>query len=997
MATLARIWTTGGPLPAAGDEAALDNGWRRWLEVAAGDDELAAFARRCRETPPVAALLNAVFGHSPFLAKGAIADPSFTRLLIEEGPDAAFALALEGARERSGLGAESTAAVMKRLRIAKRRAALAIALADIASVWPLEKLTGALSDFAAATLAAACRHLLRGLHDGGRLPLARPDDPERDCGLIVLGMGKLGGGELNYSSDVDVILLYDEERLPEAARERAGRLFAKLARDLVQIMEQRTVDGYVFRTDLRLRPDPGSTPPAVSVAAALRYYASQGRTWERAAMIKARPVAGDGEAGRALLEALRPFVWRRYLDFATIQDVGALKRQIDAHRGGGEIAVAGHNVKLGRGGIREIEFFAQTQQLIFGGREPALRCRATCQALDALAAAGRIDAATAAGLKDAYGELRRVEHRLQMIDDAQTHSLPAADGLDHIATFLGYGDRRRFERRLTALLRRVEAHYADLFEGADPLFDESGEGAGNLVFTGNEDDPDTLRTLARMGFADGAAIAEAIRGWHHGRVRAMRSARAREILTELMPRLLAAFAATCNPDGALMRFHEMLERLPAGVQFFSLLQNDRATLELVAEIMGNAPGLAEYLARAPTLLDHVFSRDFFAVLPAREALEANLDGFLAGAEHDEEVLDRARRWMHEREFQLGVQLLRGLIGPDRVARALTDLTDAVLRLLLPRVEEAFARRHGRVAGGAMAVVAFGKYGSGELNFGSDLDLVFVYGHDEGAEASDGARPLAPGQYFIRLSQRLLTALTSMTNAGRLFEIDMRLRPSGHAGPLACDVAGFVRYEERDAWMWEHMALTRARVAVAPAALAARLEAAIRGVLTAPRRRAPLAATVADMRRRIADEHPPGGRFEVKYARGGLIELDFIAQYLQLLHAPARPQVLARRAEDAFQRLAAAGLLGEGLARDLAAAARLMKDVQTAARLATARAGGGGAPVPALRDLFARLAGMDDFEALLARLAEAQARVAAAFEEVVVAAADAVEKTGRGEP
>ena len=983
--TLARITTL--PQPYDAERAAI--GRERWL--AAAKDEV---SHELSADATGSALLDAVFGNSAFLARSLVRHPGVVARWAACGPEACLA----AAGESLAAGGDERA-LMAALRRARAETAIATALSDIAGLWDWRRTTAALTAFAEEACRRALAHALAAAAGAGKLAGIDGADPEAGCGFIVLGLGKLGGGELNYSSDIDLIALWDGERFPCACGEGPQALAVRLTRHFVRLLEERTGDGHVLRTDLRLRPDPGAMPLAPSVDAAELYYESLGQNWERAALIKARPVAGDRAAGEAFLKRLRPFVWRRHLDFAAIWDVHSIKRQIHAHKGGGAVAVARHDIKLGRGGIREIEFFAQTQQLIFGGREPALRCRSTCQALDALAAAGRIDAATAAGLKDAYGELRRVEHRLQMIDDAQTHSLPGgSDGLDHIATFLGYGDRRRFERRLTALLRRVEAHYADLFEGAAPLFDDSGAGAGNLVFTGNEDDPDTLRTLARMGFADGPAIAEAVRGWHHGRVRAMRSARAREILTELMPRLLAAFAATCNPDGALMRFHEMLERLPAGVQFFSLLQNDRATLELVAEIMGNAPGLAEYLARAPTLLDHVFSRDFFAVLPAREALEANLAAFLAGAEHDEEVLDRARRWMHEREFQLGVQLLRGLIGPDRVARALTDLTDAVLRLLLPRVEEAFARRHGRVAGGAMAVIAFGKYGSGELNFGSDLDLVFVYGHDEGAEASDGARPLAPGQYFIRLSQRLLTALTSMTNAGRLFEIDMRLRPSGHAGPLACDMAGFVRYEERDAWMWEHMALTRARVAVAPAALAARLEAAIRGVLTAPRRQAPLAATVADMRRRIADEHPPGGRFEVKYARGGLIELDFIAQYLQLLHGPDRPQVLARRAEDSFQRLAAAGLLDDGLARDLAAAARLMKDVQTAARLATARAGGGAsAPVPALRDLFARLAGMDDFETLLARLDQAQARVAAAFEEVVVAAADAVEKAGGEEP
>ena len=958
----------------------------RWL-AAAGD----GISHELNADATGSALLDAVFGNSPFLARSLARSPGVAGRWAALGPEACLA----EARVKL-VGPSSERDLMARLRDARTETAIAVALSDIAGLWTWRESTAALSDFAEAACRAALDHALRQAAAAGRLGGLDPDDPQAAAGLIVLGLGKLGGGELNFSSDIDLIVLWDGERFPVADGDGARSLCIRLTRRFIRLLEERTSDGHVLRTDLRLRPDPSATPLAISVDAAELYYESLGQNWERAALIKARPVAGDIAAGEAFLHRLRPFVWRRHLDFAAIRDIHSIKRQIHAHKGGGEIAAPGHNVKLGRGGIREIEFFAQTQQLIFGGREPDLRRRATCDALRALARAGRIDDATASELEDAYGELRRVEHRLQMVDDAQTHTLPSTtDGLDRIAAFLGYRDRERMIAALLALFRRVEARYADLFENAPPLSGAGLGAAGNLVFTGAENDPDTLDTLTRMGFSDAASVAGLIRGWHHGRVRATRGARAREILTELMPRLLSAFAATTHPDVALMRFHEFLDRLPAGVQLFSLFHGENDLLDLVAEIMGTAPRLAEHLAHAPILLDHVLSRDFFDVLPKTNELETDLSSSLDRTDHEEGVLDELRRWSHDREFQLGAQLLRGFIGADRASRGLTDLTDAVLRQAIPRVARAFAKRHGTVSGGDVAIVAFGKFGARELNFGSDLDAVFVYAHDEGADVSDGARPLAASQYFIRLSQRIVTALTSHTNAGRLFDIDMRLRPSGAAGPLACDVERFVRYQRDDAWQWEHLALTKARVVTGGPALANRLRRAIGDVLTRPRDPVRLADAVVDMRRRIAREHPPSDRFDVKYVEGGLIDLDFLAQYLQLVHAGSRPGVLSRRAEPALGALAEAGLLSAVDAAALAEAGRLMRDVQTAIRLAMARPTAEDDLTPPLRDLIVRVSGADGFETLCGRLDAARMLVKSAFERTVAARATGEENGGRG--
>ena len=954
MATLASIWTNGAPLPAAGDQEALRIRWQQWQEAAAGEgDELAAFADEARETPPIAALLDAVFGHSPFLAKGLIADPHFARLLIEQGPDAAFALALAGARERDRLGAESQPEAMKRLRIAKRRAALAIALADIASAWPLEKLTGALSDFAAAALAAVCRHLLRALHDGGRLALPRPECPEQGCALIVLGMGKLGGGELNYSSDVDVILLYDEERLGEAARGRAGRLFAKLARDLVQMMEQRTVDGYVFRTDLRLRPDPGSTPPAVSVAAALRYYASQGRTWERAAMIKARPVAGDLEAGEAFLEALRPFVWRRYLDFATIQDVGALKRQIDAHRAhsldDGEAAIAGHNVKLGRGGIREIEFFAQTQQLVWGGRDDALRSRRTEETLDALVAARRLTSGAAGELKAAYRFHRRVEHRLQMTDDRQTQTLPDDDeGLDRAARFLGFEAVAAFSARLRAHMGAVERHYATLFEERPGRASEGALDAAALAAGGSE-------ALAAAGYLDGARALEILAAWRDGEHRASRDRRAQELLTKLAPGLLQAFAAWPHPDAALGRFDAFLAGLPAARRTLSLLAAHPELIGLVAEIMAAAPRLAEAVGRHPTLLDSVLSRDFTDLeLPEDLGLEATLAdsarrglvrlfyarefdleqlrqelaAVVGAAGAGQELLDAQRRWAAERGFRIGVHLLRGLVTPVEAGRPLADIADACLGRLLPAIADALAEGHGRIAGGQVALVAFGDLGRRELDSGSELDLMLLYDHDPAASRSDGRRPLAVADYYRRLASRLVAAVSAPTGEGRLYGIDMRPRPSGHAGPVAVSLAAFAE-RQRSAALWERRALAGARVVYGEGDLEARFAAIRRDALARAGGRAELAAATAEERRQLRAR----GARSVTDMPGGLADLALGAGFLQLLHEA--PETLTGGTVPVMRAAGEAGLIDGRAADELAEAAALWRNLRGMLRLTVA--------------------------------------------------------------
>jgi glutamate-ammonia-ligase adenylyltransferase len=816
------------------------------------------------------------------------------------------------------------------------------------------------------------------LHATRGTPLTAASATPAHSGLIVLGMGKLGGGELNYSSDIDLILLYDPARAAPVARDILHGFFNRLARELVRILDERTADGYVFRTDLRLRPDPRSTPLVMSVAGALSYYESVGQNWERAALIKARPVAGDRIAGQRFLAELQPYIWRKHLDFAAITDIHSIKRQIQAHRGGGRIAILGHDIKLGRGGIREIEFFAQTQQLIWGGRRRDLRVSATCEALARLAAAGRITESDRAALTADYRFLRRVEHRLQMVDDAQTHRLPGdAEGIAKLAVFLGYPNAEAFTGELVAHLGSVERHYAELFEEAPSLAD-----SGNLVFTGADDDPGTLETLTQLGFAKPSDVVGMVRDWHHGRMRATRSHRAREILTELVPELLRIFGGTASPDAALRRFDEFLSRLSAGVQIFSLFHANPSLLRLVADIMGEAPLLAEDLARRPALLEAVLSEDFFGPLPPRTALAADLTELISGARDFEDTLDLLRRWANERRFQAGVQLLHRVLDPAAAGDAFADIAETVLGALLPVVAREFARTHGRIVGGELAILAMGRLGSREMTSSSDLDMILIYDTPEGNETSDGERTLPTSTYYARLGQRLIGAITAPTAEGRLYEVDMRLRPSGTSGPIATSLTHFALYQRQSAWAWEHMALTRARSVAGDPSLCRRIEKAVVAALTTPRNPAALVVAVDEMRRRIADEHPRPAPLDLRNRRGGLVDLEFIAQYLMLREAARMPAVLRRDIGGALDALGAAGVLEPAARQELGDAFRLLRTMRIFLTLlfdgtpeAEALSGPAGATL-------ARCAGAIDFARLDADITAVCARVLSWYDRLI---------------
>jgi len=915
-------------------------------------------------------LLAALFGNSPYLSQIALDDPDYLAEILNQPPEAALD-ALFAATRQAAAEAERAADLFAPFRRAKARLALLTAVADIGGAWPLQTVTGALSDFAQLVLQLGTGQLLREAAAAGEIELPDAEgDPARGSGLAIIAMGKLGARELNYSSDIDLMIFFDQEVTRYVGRRTARDCFIRLVQQLVKLMQERTGDGYVFRTDLRLRPDPASTPVVMSMAAAEQYYESLGQNWERAALIKARCLAGDIPAGEAFLSRIGPFIWRKHLDFAAIEDIHSIKRQIHTHRGHGAVAVAGHDVKVGRGGIREIEFFAQTQQLIAGGRDRRLRVPPTIGALRALAETDRIDWSVVDTLTECYGFLRRLEHRIQMVADEQTQKLPDDEaGLARIAVFMGYPDRAAFDAAVRETLETVQRHYAVLFEQA-PSLDGA---AGSLVFTGTDDDPDTLETLRAYGFAEPSSVAATIRGWHHGRYRAMRSTRARELLTTLTPRLLNAFSRTAHPGDAFGRFDEFLAHLPAGIQLFSLFSAHPDLLDLVAEIMGTAPRLAEYLAHDPSRFDAMISGNFFAPTPPADALIAELEEMLRPARDFQDVLDWSRRWANDHKLRIGVALLRGATDGFVAGAAMADLAEAILKVITPRVEDEVAKVHGRVPGAGFAVVGLGRLGSREMTLESDLDLLFIY--DDVEESSDGPKPLWVTQYFAKLAQRLIAALTVLTPEGQLFEVDMRLRPSGNAGPVAVGLSGFAQYQWTEAWTWEHMALTRARVVTGPDDLAQRIRDTIAKVLTRPRDAAKLKTDVADMRRRIAAAKGADNPWDVKTARGGLIDIEFVAQYLQLRFAAETPAVLDQNTAAALRKLAAAGCLDPDTAAELGQAYGFLAQMLALMRLVHSAKFDPALISPGLARVLARAGHLPDFATLSTDLAARQARTA----------------------
>ena len=914
--------------------------------------------------------LAPVFGASSYLAGLVRRDPERLRRLLEANPDDQF----NDLIERTLVLGEANFEVAKPgLRILKAEAHLLIALADLGGVWDLDAVTGALTRFADAALQASLAVAARVEISAGRLRPSANSGHGPVPGFFCIAMGKHGAFELNYSSDIDISIFYEPDGLLLMPEVESQAFAVRLTHLLVELMADRTSEGYVFRVDLRLRPDPSSTPPAMPVPAALEYYESVGQNWERAAYIKARPCAGDIPAAIRFLEALQPFIWRRNLDFAAIADIHAIKRQIHIHKVDDRLTAKGIDLKLGRGGIREIEFYVQTQQLILGGRRPELRSPRTLVALQALHDGGHVSERVLSDLTLAYEQLRGLEHRIQMLADEQTHRLPEADGeRRRVAALIGFERLRSFDSTVERTLKTVNRRYGELFSDEETLSSRFG----SLVFTGVEDDPETLATLARMGFSNPSQIAQTIRDWHHGHIAATRSARGRELFTRLAPRLLDAAQATGSAEIAFRRFADFFENLSSGVQLQSLFLAQPALFELLVRVMAYAPRLARTLAQQPAAIDAMLDGDFQN--PISETLVAALPAI---SEADFEVaLDFVRRRHREQVFRIGVQVMSATLGAQEAGQAFADLADSCITTLAPVALAEVERVAGQIDG-HVAVIALGKCGSREMSAGSDLDLMTVY-QPQSAESTSAIKAWTADVFFARFTQRFIAALSTPTREGRLYDVDMQLRPSGTKGPVAVSLTAFEDYYAGEAETWELLALTRARVVWASDPMFAKdVARRVEAVLRKPRLPAQTARDVQEMRALMTQERPSQGWWDLKLCEGGLVDIEFAIQYLQLVHAPEGGPLRTNTAE-------ALGAYAETLTElqsplsALQDAWRIQQDLTQILKLALTDRDDPDDQPKGFRQMLVRVGGARDIRGLKGRLDRARIAAHKAFETIV---------------
>lgn len=872
--------------------------------------------------------LNRAEAHSPFLREALRANPEIAATFLSTGAQAAAALATSPTGGR----------LEPRLRRERTALALAVALGDLSGELTLEGVTGLLSDFADRAIDEAVAAAILE-----RVPGAKIE------GFAVIAMGKLGSRELNYSSDVDLLLLFDPDTMPRRVRDDAGEAAVRIGRRLIEILQKRTEDGYIQRVDLRLRPSPEVTPIALPINAAISHYESSALPWERAAFIRARAAAGDKELGRQFLEAIRPFVWRRSLDFGVIEEVRQISARIRDHYAQGAIIGPGYDLKRGRGGIREVEFFVQIQQMVHGGRDTSVRAAATLDAIDALLAAGRLEGDAALELADTYRLLRTIEHRVQMVEDAQTHLLPLdPSSLDNVALLDGRSDG---EELLQALRPHVERSGA--------IFDSLSPDPESRLSS----DPGILNDeLQALGFADPGSAARHVADWRSGKARSLRSPPAQQAFEAMLPSLLSAIAAGGDPNRALNRLGDIVERVSSGVNFFRLLEARPALARLLAKVLAYAPALADQLARRPELFEGLFDASCFEMPPPASEFAKLLAKSMRNHPYDV-ALDRVRRMVNERRFALGVQLIDRRRDPLEVTEGYARVAEGALVALGEAATGEFQRMHGEFSGSELVVLGLGRFGGHSLTHASDLDLIYLHTAEAG-HVSDGAKPLGPNDYFNRLANRVTAALSVPTAAGPLYDVDTRLRPEGAKGMLVVSLDAFERYQREQAWTWEHMALCRARPVLGSPKVREEVAAMIEGILKMPRDLDKIASDAAKMRTDMERHKPPHGALDVKLGPGGLIDLEFAVHVLQL----TKHVGLSTRLEVALEELVAESLVSANVVDALKLLSRMLVMLRLVAP-------GDAKPTPETWQLVAEACGARNWDELLAEHDRARQSIA----------------------
>ncbi|MBX7146083.1 MAG: bifunctional [glutamine synthetase] adenylyltransferase/[glutamine synthetase]-adenylyl-L-tyrosine phosphorylase [Alphaproteobacteria bacterium] len=872
------------PLPSDDSQAKL--GMEKWRNlVTSQSDHLKQFIIDLTNNLQGQKILQSIFGNSPYLTYCLLNEPdTFYSLCTEKSIIVYDKILKELEQILSNISDINL--FMHHLRIAKRRISLVIALSDLAQWWYFKEIVRKLSHFADTILNLTCHYLLNQARLKGDL-IFHDHDILKKCGFVILGMGKLGGKELNYSSDIDLIMLYDPNKIIYKGKQSLQNFFTTFTRQFIHILQYPTVDGYVFRVDLRLRPDPVSTPLCISIQAAENYYETFGQNWERLALIRARTIAGDFEIGQNFLKTIQPFIWRKYLDFAALQDIHRMKEQIHINHGHNKIKLEGHNIKIGAGGIREIEFFIQTQQLIWGGRYKDLQTSSLEDALDQLVHIGCVDKKTSELMKEAYIYLRTLEHRLQMIDDHQIHELPSQpEKLKQLSCFIKEKSIKDFEAKTYYYLNNVAKNYIKLF---NPTSETNSN--HSLIFTGIDYDSETIKFLEKLGFTNPLSVIDIIRRWYTGQYRSTQNEKVKNLLYILVPKLLKIFGQSTNPELALIRFDKFISSLPTGIQIFSLLHNYPNIFSTISDIMIYTPFLVELLNEKPQLAEFIITPFFYDPLPPLPKLKKELHTQIIFENNYEENLNICRRWLKEKKFQLAFKFFKKQIDIETLTYYLSNIANIIIQIVFDITYQAFTHQYGSLPNYKIAVIALGKLGANGLSFSSDLDLIFLYNPEKENNEIIGKKISSLNDYSARLTQRFIHAISLISKEGKLYDIDMRLRPSGNVGPIASSLSAFTRYYQEQAWTWEYMALTKARVICDFNNFKPTVNKTIRNILCQKRSNLKILRDVLEMRERLFKNHPTQNIWEIKYVKGGIIDIEFICQYLQLIYGFRYPSIL----------------------------------------------------------------------------------------------------------
>ncbi len=907
-------------------------------EIAGRKKRLAQFLQLC--------------GSSPFLVNLIFKTPdAFRRLFLENTIDLSrTADDMLAELRRQAESVSDFTALLKTLRSFKRAEILRIAGRDLNGLAPLEEVTAELSSLASTSLQVAhdvCRQLLVREHG---IPLMQSENGPQPADMTVIGMGKLGGNELNFSSDIDIIYFYESDNgetsgVKDSSGDTKGVIslhafFNKLGEMISKALSLVTEDGFVFRVDVGLRPEGKSGDMAVSLRSAEIYYESWGQSWERTAMLKARPVAGSLELGEQLLKTLQPFVYRKYLDYNLIEDMKYMKQKIDASL---TRSMEGEtNLKLGRGGIREIEFFIQALQLVYAGKNPHLRERNSLKALDTLLAARLISEDDHLRLSDAYRFLRTVEHRIQVVQERQTHNLPTKDdeilALSRRSGFMRTNGLERFRETLEGHRRNVSMIYGNLFHSRDEKLEQDTT-PEVLFFLDHKADADLVKDmLAERRFESVDRAYENLLSLRNGPVKGNLTERSRRLLEKISPLLLQEIFDSPDPDMALTNLERFLAMIGTRSSYYALLAENRETLKLLVSLFGMSEFLSKILIGHPELLDSLVARSDVSPLKSKETMASDLATLLEQTDYFEEQLDVLRRYRNEEFLRIGLNDIHGILGQSEITSQLSLLGEACLEaafrlavLELKRFGKPMYPAEGSEKQASLAVIGMGKLGGGDLNYHSDLDIIFVYDHQG---TTDGDKQISNHEYFAKLAQKVISVLTMQTREGYVYKIDTRLRPSGNAGPLVTSLDSFLEYHRKEAQIWERQALTKARVVLGDQLLASQLEDVIRQTVYGASIDDDGRREINRLRMRMENElaKETADSYNIKTGRGGMVDVEFAVQYLLLKHGCNYPELRTTSTVVALKEIRTLGLLKEGDAEMLLNGYKFLRKLENRLRI-----------------------------------------------------------------